>query len=269
MAVRVLDVHAHISTASALRTMQSGENWFGVTAPQLYNQRRYDPRTFWTPEQRIADMDSLGVDVHELSANVSMYFYDLNVDQTMAMHRDRNDYVAQLTEEYPDRFTGLAHLPMQDVGAAIEELTRAVGEPGLKGAMIGDHVKGRAFDDPVFQPLWATAERLGAMFMIHQGGDTVVSERLNRCHLPNTIGNLADRGITYASLVFGGVMECYPGLRVCLCHGGGYVCYGIGRTHRGWQVRPEARVNIDQPPSVYLGLFYYDCLTHSETGCAC
>ena len=112
MAVRVLDVHAHITPASALRAMQSGENWFGITAPALYNQHRYNPRTFWTPEQRIADMNSLGVDVHVLSTNASMYFYDLAVDQTMVMHRECNDYVAQLTEEYPDRFTGLAHLPM-------------------------------------------------------------------------------------------------------------------------------------------------------------
>ena len=266
MAVRVLDVHAHITPGSALRAMQSGDNWFGISAPALYNQHRYNPRTFWTPEQRIADMQSLGVDVHVLSSNASLYFYDLDTDQTMAMHRECNDYVAQLSVEYPDRFAGLAHLPMQDVGAAIEELTRSVEQLGLKGAMIGDHVNGRTFDDPYFNPLWATAERLGAMFLIHQGGDTVVSPRLDRYHLPNTIGNLADRAVTFASFVFGGVMDRYPNLRICLCHGGGYACYGIGRMDRGWQVRPEARANIDHPPSAYLSRFYYDCLTHSEEG---
>ena len=101
MAVRVLDVHAHITPGSALRAMQSGDNWFGITAPALYNQHRYNPRTFWTPEQRIADMQSLGVDVHVLSSNASLYFYDLDTDQTMAIHRECNDYVAQLSEEYP------------------------------------------------------------------------------------------------------------------------------------------------------------------------
>jgi len=229
MAVRVLDVHAHITPASALRAMQSGDSWFGVSAPALYNQHRYNPRTFWTPEQRIADMQSLGVDVHVLSTNANMYFYDLDPDQTLAMHRECNDYVAQLAEEYPDRFAGLAHIPMQDVGAAIEELTRSVEQLGLKGAMIGDHVNGRTFDDPYFNPLWATAERLGAMFLIHQGGGTIVSPRLDRYHLPNTIGNLADRAVTFASFIFGGVMDRYPNLKVCLCHGGGYACYGHPR----------------------------------------
>ena len=137
---------------------------------------------------------------------------------------------------------------------------------GLKRAMIGDHVNGRTFDDPVFQPLWATVERLGAMFLVQQGGETVMSGRLNRYHLPNTIGNLADRSITYASFVFGRVMDRYPGLTVCLCHGGGYACYGIERMDRGWQARPEARANIAQPPRAYLSRFYYDCLTHSEDG---
>ncbi len=264
MAVRVLDVHAHIMPESALRAMQSGENWFGVSAPVLYNQHRYNPRTFWTPEQRLADMDSLGVDVHVLSTNANMYFYDLGVDQTIDIHRECNDHVARLVDEYPNRFAGLAHLPMQDVNAATEELTRAVQELGLKGAMIGDHVNGRAFDDASFNPLWAAAERLGALLLIHQGGGTVVSPRLDRYHLPNTIGNLADRAVTFASFVFGGVMDRYPNLNICLCHGGGYACYGIGRMDRGWQVRPEARANIDQPPSAYLNRFYYDCLTHSE-----
>jgi aminocarboxymuconate-semialdehyde decarboxylase len=82
--------------------------------------------------------------------------------------------------------------------------------------------------------------------------------------LPNTIGNLADRAVTFASFVFGGVMDRYPDLKVCLAHGGGYTCFGAGRMDRGWQVRSEARVHIQHPPSTYLNRFYYDCLTHSE-----
>ena len=102
------------------------------------------------------------------------------------------------------------------------------------------------------------------MFVHQQGGDTLVTPRSNRYHLPNTIGNLVDRAVTFASLVFGGVMDACPDLKVCLAHGGGYTCFGIGRMDRGWQVRSEARVNIQKPPSTYLNKFYYDCLTHSE-----
>jgi aminocarboxymuconate-semialdehyde decarboxylase len=100
--------------------------------------------------------------------------------------------------------------------------------------------------------------------MFHQGGETIVSRRIKRYHLPNTIGNLADRTVTFASLVFGGVMDACPALKICLCHGGGYTCYGIGRMDRGWQVRSEAHLHISQPPSAYLRRFYYDCIVYTE-----
>ena len=153
---------------------------------------------------------------------------------------------------------------MQDVSASVAELERGMGQLGLKGAMIGDHVNGATYDDPKFLPLWKAAEASGAVIFIHQAGDTVVSARSDNYHLPNTIGNLADRAVTFASFVFGGVMDACPDLKVCLAHGGGYTCFGAGRMDRGWQVRSEARVNIEQPPSRYLDKFWYDCLTHDE-----
>jgi aminocarboxymuconate-semialdehyde decarboxylase len=154
---------------------------------------------------------------------------------------------------------------MQDVPAAIAELDRAVNKLGLVGAMIDDKVNGRTYDHPDFLPLWKAAEQMGALMFIHQGGGTtVVKPRADRYHLPNTIGNLADRAVTFASFVFGGVMDACPNLKVCLAHGGGYTRFGIGRMDRGWQVRSGARQHIEKPPSTYLRKFYYDCLTHSE-----
>ena len=261
--MRTIDFHAHISPGPFLDAMQKGEDWHGITR-DCYGTHLHNPRTVWNPEQRIADMDSLGADVHVLSTNAVFYNYDKDAGATAAMARDCNDYVAQLTKTHPTRFAGLATLPMQDVNASIAELERSVTELGLKGAMIGDHINGRTFDDPIFHPLWQAAEQLGAMFLIHQGGGTIVNPRSNNYHLPNTIGNLADRAVTFACFVFGGVMDKYPDLRVCLSHGGGYTCYGIGRMDRGWQVRSEARANIEQLPSADLDKFYYDCLTHSE-----
>lgn len=262
--MRTIDIHAHISPESCFQAMRDGKTWHGITPQEIFNGHKYNRRTMWTPEQRISDMDSLGVDVHVLSTGAFFYFYERDAQQVAAMDRECNDYVSQLAKEHPARFAGLANLPMQNVGMAVAELERSVTQLGLKGAMIGDHVNGRSYDDPQFHPLWQAAEQLGAVLLIHQGGPTVVSSRIDRYHLPNTIGNLAERALTFASFVFGGVMDKYPNLKVCLCHGGGYTCYGIGRMDRGWQVRPEARVNIQQPPSAYLDKFYYDCLTHSE-----
>jgi aminocarboxymuconate-semialdehyde decarboxylase len=261
--MRAIDIHAHISPESSFKAMAEGKSWHGLSAQEIFNGHKYNPRTMWTPEQRLRDMDSLGVDVHVLSTGAFFYFYERDAAQVAAMDQECNDYVSQLTKDHPTRFAGLANLPMQDVKASVAELERSVVQLGLKGAMIGDHVNGKTYDDPEFFPLWEAAEQLGAVMLIHQCGPTLISSRLKRYYLPNTIGNLADRAVTFASFVFGGVMDKYPNLRVCLCHGGGYTCFGIGRMDRGWQVRSEARVNIQQPPSAYLNRFYYDCLTQS------
>ena len=260
--MRTIDIHAHITPQGFVDAFRQGADWHGITAAAVPNMR-YNPRTTWSPAERIADMNSLGVDVQVLSTNAFFYCYDQDAAATAAMARECNDYVAQLAQDRPDRFAGFATLPMQDVAAAVDELERTM-HLGLKGAMIGDHVNGKTYDEPGFMPLWKAAEASGAVLLIHQGGDTIVTPRSDRYHLPNTIGNLADRAVTFASFVFGGVMDACPGLRICLCHGGGYTCYGIGRMDRGWQVRPEAHANIRQPPSSYLSRFYYDCLTHSE-----
>jgi aminocarboxymuconate-semialdehyde decarboxylase len=169
-----------------------------------------------------------------------------------------------MTVDYPARGAGLATLPMQDIKAAIAELERSVVQLGLKGAMINDQINGHTFDEPEFLPFWKAAEQMGALLLIHQARPTLITQRTTSYHLPNTIGNLVDRAVTFASFVYGGVMDACPDLRVCLAHGGGYTCFGIGRMDRGWQTRSEARGNIAQPPSAYLRRFYYDCLTHSE-----
>jgi aminocarboxymuconate-semialdehyde decarboxylase len=241
--------------------METGREWHGIKPGTM----RIAPRAVWNPEQRIADMDSLGVDVHVVSTGAAFYFYGWDAQTVAAMHRECNDEVHQMTVDYPDRFKGSAQIPMQDVKAAINELDWAVNQLGLVRAMINGTVNGRTFDEPDLLPLWKAAEQMGALMFIHQqGGDTLVTARLNRYHLPNTIGNLVDRAVTFASFVFGGVMDACPNLKICLAHGGGYTCFGIGRMDRGWQVRSEARVHINQPPSAYLSKFYYDCLTHSE-----
>ena len=262
--MRTIDIHAHISPAGLIQAMAEGRDWHGLSAAEARAWHDYTPRTTWTPEQRLREMDELQVDLHVLSTNSYLYGYERESAAAIPMAQECNDYVAALVREHPARFAGFATLPMQNGAAAVRELERSVADLGLKGAMIGDHVNGLTYDDPSFMPLWKAAEQLGAVIFIHQAGETVVSARNRKYHLPNTIGNLADRAVTFASFVFGGVMDACPNLKVILAHGGGYACFGAGRMDRGWQVRPEARVNIDKPPSSYLGKFYYDCLTHSE-----
>ncbi len=259
--MRTIDIHAHLTPQRFQHAVLNGKGWHGMTSAE---GELFNPRNAWTPQQRIADMDSLGVDVQVVSTNVAFYKYDQEVDIATAIARECNDEVAEMANEYPDRLSGLANVPMQDVNAAVAEMERAMTDLRLKGVMINDHVNGVTLDDRRFYPFWKAAEELNAFILIHQSRPTLVTPRLDRYHLPNSIGNLVDRAVTFATFVFGGIIDKFPDLTVCLCHGGGYTCFGIGRMDRGWQVRPEARVNVSKPPSEYLRSFYYDCLTHSE-----
>jgi len=272
--MRSIDVHAHLTPQCFWQATENGGDWHtlrretdarGMEYAVVGGRRQaLPPRARWTPEARLADMDSLGVDVHVLSTYVGFYNYHLPLEVARATSTATNDEIAGMVRAWPDRFAGLGTLPMQDVKAAIAEMERCMTGLGLKGVEINDHVNGRTLEEPEFRPFWKAAQELGALVFFHQAGDTVVTSRSARYHLPNTIGNLADRTVTFATLVFGGVMDEFPDLKICLGHGGGYTCYGIGRMDHGWQVRSEARVHITRPPSAYLRRFYYDCIVYTE-----
>ena len=272
--MRTIDIHAHLTPQCFWNATEDGGDWHGVRREQDArgrellvigdNRSQLIPKASWTPEQRLADMDSLGVNIHVVSPYSSLYNYHLDTSVAVATSQDSNNEIADMVKAWPDRFAGLATLPMQDVGAAITELERVMGLPGFNGAMIDDKINGRTLDEPEFLPFWKTAERSGALILFHQAGETVVSSRIRRYHLPNTIGNLADRAVTFGTLVFGGVMDACPDLKICLSHGGGYTCQGIGRMDRGWLTRPDAQVNITKAPSTYLNRFYYDCIVYTE-----
>lgn len=257
----VIDIHAHLTPERFRRAVQSGVAWHGMTSDE---GELGNPRNSWSVEQRVQEMDSLGIDVQVVSTVDAFYRYEDDLSTTIAIAQECNNEVATMTRDHPNRFMGLCNLPMQDASASIDELERGMAELGLQGAMINDHVNGNTYDDPDFRPFWQAAERLGALIFIHQGDPTLVTARSENYHLFNTIGNLVDRTVTFASLVFGGVMDRFPDLKICLAHGGGYACFGIGRMNRGWQVRPEARTHLQTPPSEYLRRFYYDTVTHDD-----
>ena len=144
---------------------------------------------------------------------------------------------------------------------------RAVRSLKLRGAMIGSNVMGRNLDHPELEPLWAAAAAFGCLMLIHPV-NVGAAERLRSYYLNNLIGNPLDTTIAAACLVFGGVLERHPGLKVCLVHGGGFVPYQAGRWAHGWQVRPEPKVNIKQSPQPWIDRFYYDTILHSQTSLA-
>lgn len=258
--VPTIDVHAHLTPRCLLRAKAAGTSLHGIDPAAI---ARGQGRSI-TLEARIADMDALGVDVQVVSAEPQMYCYQFGADAAAAVHRECNEEIREMVLARPDRFRGLAVVPMQDIAAAIAELDRAMNVLGFAGAMIGDHVNGVLYDDPRFRPFWAAAEQMGALVFLHQASPTLVSTRIDRYHLSNTVGNPLERTLSFAALVFGGVMDAHPELDVALAHAGGYAAFAAGRMDWGWRWRAEARATIARPPSDYLRRFHYDCITHSE-----
>jgi aminocarboxymuconate-semialdehyde decarboxylase len=163
---------------------------------------------------------------------------------------------------HPTRFMGIATLPMQAPEKAADELKRAVTKLGLRGTMFASNIMGKNLDDPSFEPVWATAEELGAFIFIHPN-NVAGADRLRSYYLTNLIGNPLDTTIAAACLIFGGVMDRFPKLRVCLAHGGGFTPYQAARWEHGWKVRPEPKKNVKTQPVDIAGRFFYDTILHS------
>ena len=255
----VVDVHAHLTIKKFRDAIGRNECWHGMTSAdgELDN-----PRNHWSTARRIEEMDRMGVDMQLVSPTDAFYQYRQDAKTTATIAAEVNDEIAELKRDHPTRFGGLGTLPMQDVDLAVAEMSRGMGELELDGFMIEDHVNGLTYDSPVFAPLWEAAEELGAFLFIHQNMRTSVAYRTRNYFLPNSIGNLVDRAITYATFVYGGVMDDYPGLKICLGHAGGYTAFAVDRMDHGWKVWPSSRGRTSGPPSSYARRFYYDSVTY-------
>ena len=272
--MRAIDVHAHLVPQSLWRAAAAGKDWYGYRheagqglGVMVGNGKRTafsSPKVRFTTDERLKDMDAQGVDVQVLSIHTPFFGYHLEPAQGRQLAREVNDEIAGLTRQSPQRFAGLATLPVQDVTAAIDELERAVTVLGLKGAELDTNVNGEQWDEPKFLPFFKAAEAMGAVLFFHpQPQHNFLMERTPRDGLFNSLGVILDDAIVVAILISGGVLEACPDLRVCVAHGGGPACFAMGRLDRGWQSRPEAR-RIPQRPSAYQRRLYYDSVTGSE-----
>lgn len=267
----VIDVHAHILTEEMMARMRREAPEIGPTLTEVDAEggvltvgdivQRPFPRGGWDLDRRLADLDIAGFDLQVLSNCPQTFLYERDAALTGTLCQIQNEAIAELVARHPDRFLGIATLPMQDPVRAADELRRAVTRLGLKGAQIGSHIEGRNLDHPALEPVWATAAELGAFILIHPQ-KTAAGDRTKEFYLKNLIGNPLETTIAAASLVFGGVLERYPDLRICLVHGGGFLPFQTGRMIHGWKERPECRRFIKESPEVSIRRLYFDTLTH-------
>jgi aminocarboxymuconate-semialdehyde decarboxylase len=214
----------------------------------------------WDIERTLAVMDARRIDVAAISPSPLLFHTQWPAELTAALHRRVNDQLAELARRHADRFAPFGTVPLQNSELAVAELERCM-ELGLSGIEIETHAAGRNLDDPSLRPLFATAERLGAVIFLHPLA-VLGADRLSSHYLINLIGNPTDTAVAVASLIFGGVVDQFPGSKIVCAHGGGSTPHLCGRWDRGARVRPEL-THVTRAPSESLRWLYFDSLTHS------
>jgi aminocarboxymuconate-semialdehyde decarboxylase len=271
---RTIDIHCHLHTEAAealvnetvpaeKRPRHRDTNAFTAEVTKTMNQKVYPQLT--SVEQRLIDMDATGIDVQVLATTTNQYYYWTDPELGQATSRIINDHIAAIVSRVPNRFVGLATLPMQSPDFAVEELERAVKQLGLRGMVVGSNIAGEDISGQRFRKVFAKAEELDVVIFLHPfnfaGGP-----RMSDHHLVNIIGNPLESTIAIAHLIFDGVLEEFPNLKICIAHGGGFLPAYLGRADHAHAVRPDCRTVIERAPSHYLKRLYFDTLvfTHHQ-----
>lgn len=218
----------------------------------------------WAPEARIHDCNETGVHVQVLSPIPVLFHYWAEGQHAYDTSRFFNDHIAGVVHSYPDRFAGLGTLPMQAPELAIKELERCILELGFSGVEIGTHVNELNLDAEELFPIFQRAEELGAAIFVHPW-DMMGKDQMEKYWLPWLVGMPAETSRAICSMIFGGVFERLPNLRVAFAHGGGSFPGTVSRVQHGYDVRPDlCAINEHKAPRDYLGHFYLDSLVHDK-----
>jgi aminocarboxymuconate-semialdehyde decarboxylase len=190
-----------------------------------------------------------------------MFSYDAKPNDCLEISQFLNDDIATTVNAYPDKFIGLATVPMQDTLLAVQELERCMSM-GFKGVQIGSNVNNINLGEAQFHDFWAACEKLNAAILVHPW-QMMGQEHMTKYWLPWLVGMPAEISRAICSMIFGGIFEKFPKLKVCFAHGGGSFLPTISRIEHGWDCRPDL-VAIDNEfnPKKYLGKFWVDSITH-------
>ncbi|MGW4803475.1 amidohydrolase family protein [Kitasatospora sp. NPDC004272] len=265
-----VDVHAHLLLPE-VEALVAGEP--GLAHAKALDARRNGPRALAVsgpmvaariplltdPAARLAAMDAQGVDVQLVSPSPSHYHYWAGEETARKVREAANTATAAHCAAAPDRLRGLGLVPLQHPHLAVEALDHALSL-GLLGVELSSHAPGVELSDPGLEPLWARAAETGAVLFLHPFGCTL-DERLDRWYLSNTVGQPTENAVALSHLVFSGVLDRHPGLKLIAAHGGGYLPTHIGRSDHAWRARPDAR-GCAHEPSSYLRRLYFDSLVH-------
>lgn len=254
---RTIDVHAHVLSPTLVE-LTAGR----LGPPNAHNdhlqQTRYKP-AFESVDARLEVMAAQGIDLQVVS-HMPNFGYWADESTARRIVDAGNAEVARVCQSSPSQFVGLGLVSLQFPELAARQLEQAMGALGMRGVEIGTFVEGMEIADDRLEPFWATAEHLQALVFLHPVGSTL-GGRLAPYYLSNVIGNPLDTTIALTHLIFSGVMERHPRLKIVAAHGGGYLPSYFPRTTHGFEVRPEART-IPRPPEHYLRQIFVDTLVY-------
>jgi aminocarboxymuconate-semialdehyde decarboxylase len=271
-----IDIHAHLDVPAVEGLVSGRPGLAAERADQLATfgaesvRRNIDlAATSYRPllddlDARLAQMDASGIDVHAVSVVPTLYHYWADRGLAADIVSAANEHIAATVAARPGRLTGLASVALQHPELAAEQLQAARARHGLRGAEISTTVAGRDLSDPALDPFWSAAEELGSFIFIHPWGCSLGS-RLAPAYLGNVVGQPAETTVALHHLVFGGVLDRFPRLRICAAHGGGYFPHYLGRADHAYRVRPESRT-MKRAPSEYLDSLYFDSLVYTDDG---
>lgn len=261
-----VDIHAHVMAPEAVEFVKPHldlsriplAHFAGDDTKALNRQQDIDRTSrFVAYEDRLSDLDEMGIDIQVVMPSPGQCYFALPIDIAVPATQMVNDAVAAYVAGRPDRFLGFGTVPMQDAGEAVRELDRIVSRYGFKGVQILTNVDGRELSDPAFEPFWTRAEQLGTVVLIHPNGFTE-GGRLSRHYFNNVIGNPLETTIALHYLIFDGVLDRHPKLKILAPHGGGYLAAYHGRIDHAWGARSDCRGAISRPPGEYLRQVYVD-----------
>jgi aminocarboxymuconate-semialdehyde decarboxylase len=250
-----IDVHAHVISP---RLVELTADHQGPPNPhnELLGSTTYRA-ALESVDARLETMARQGIDMQVISHQPNFgYWAERAVAEQIV--DAANTHIAELCRARPDKFVGLCLVALQLPELAARQLEQAMTSMGMRGVEIGTRLEDSELDNERLEPFWSAAEQLGALIFIHPAGSTL-GRRLAKYYLSNIVGNPLDTTIALSHLVFGGVLERHPNLKICAAHGGGYLPSYIPRSDHGFQVRPEAQT-IPHPPSHYLRRVFVDAL---------
>jgi aminocarboxymuconate-semialdehyde decarboxylase len=216
----------------------------------------------WDPAVRTKEMDETEVGMQVLSTIPVLFNYWAKPEHGLETARFFNDHIAGCVDQRPDRFIGIGTVPLQNIDLAIREMERCMKELKMPGLEIGSNINGMNLSHPDFAPFWQAAEELGCAIFVHPW-EMMGEDKMQKYWLPWLVGMPAETARAITSMIFGGVFEKHPNLRVAFAHGGGSFPFTIGRIEHGFNVRPDlCAVDNNVNPREYLGKFWIDALVH-------